>query len=72
MKWDSEKSSSASRQVRIWERASAPVMKKRSASPWTARRSRRVSIVYVGPLRSISLRLTENCGLDAVAMTVIR
>ena len=29
-------------------------------------------MVYVGPPRSMSLRLTENCGLDAVAMTVIR
>lgn len=31
-----------------------------------------VSIVYVGPGRSMSTRLTENRGLEAVAMTVIR
>ena len=29
-------------------------------------------MVYVAPPRSMSMRLTENCGLDAVAMTVIR
>ena len=29
-------------------------------------------MVYVWPPRSMSLRLTENCGLEAVAMTVIR
>ena len=28
--------------------------------------------VYVGPARSMSTRLTQNRGLDAVAMTVIR
>ena len=31
-----------------------------------------MSIVYVGPGRSMSTRLTENRGLDAVAITVIR
>jgi len=34
--------------------------------------SRSVSVVYVGPLRSTSIRLTENCGLEAVAITVMR
>ena len=34
--------------------------------------SRIVSIVYVGPARSMSTRLTQNRGLDAVAITVIR
>jgi hypothetical protein len=29
-------------------------------------------MVYVGPPRSMSTRLTENRGLDAVAITVIR
>ena len=37
-----------------------------------ARRSRRVSLVYVGPGRSTSTRDTVNRGLDAVAITVIR
>ena len=31
-----------------------------------------VSAVYVGPPRSMSTRLTENRGLEAVATTVIR
>ena len=35
-------------------------------------RSRSVSMVYVGPARSMSTRETENRGLDAVAITVIR
>jgi nicotinate-nucleotide adenylyltransferase len=29
-------------------------------------------VVYVGPVRSMSTRDTQNRGLDAVAMTVIR
>ena len=56
--------SSASCQVRIWASASAPVMKYRSQSgPRSARRSRSVSTVYVGPPRSMSIRLTEKRGL---------
>jgi hypothetical protein len=35
-------------------------------------RSRRVSMVKVGPVRSMSTRDTQNLGLAAVAMTVIR
>jgi hypothetical protein len=31
-----------------------------------------VSTVYVGPPRSMSTRLTEKRGFDAVAITVIR
>ncbi|KIX79376.1 hypothetical protein SF12_05095 [Streptomyces sp. MBRL 601] len=50
----------------------APVMKNRSVSALSTARSRRVSVVYVGPPRSMSMRLTENCGFSAVAMTVIR
>src|SRR5215207_6005672 len=73
MKWASSKISSASFQDRIFSSASAPVMKNSSVpSPYCLRRSRRVSMVYVGPGRSMSTRLTENRGLDAVAMTVIR
>ena len=54
-------------------RASAPVMKNSSVSaPYTARRSRSVSVVKVGPGRSMSSRLTEKRGLDAVAITVMR
>ena len=52
--------------------ASAPVMKYRSASGIFSVRSRSVSIVYVGPLRSMSTRDTVNRGLEAVAITVIR
>ncbi len=65
-------SSSASRQVKISPSASAPVMKYRSASGSSLRRSRSVSIVYVGPCRSMSTRDTQKRGFDAVAMTVIR
>lgn len=72
MKWASENSSSVLRQLRICESASAPVMKKRSVSGLPSASSRRVSIVYVLPPRSMSILLTENCGFDAVAMTVIR
>jgi len=32
--------------------------------PYPSRRSCKVSIVYVGPGRSMSTRLTENCGLE--------
>src|SRR4029079_8240229 len=71
-KWASSKSREASRQVKISPRASAPVMKNSSASGRTAARSRSVSIVYVGPPRSMSTRDTVNRGLDAVATTVIR
>ena len=39
--------------------------------PLTAR-SRSVSIVYVGPARSMSMRDTRNSGFEAVAITVIR
>ena len=42
------------------------------ASPYRSLRSVSVSIVYVGPDRSMSTRLTENAGFDAVAITVIR
>ncbi len=70
--WASLNISSTSRQVRIWASASAPVMKNSSASGYSSDRSRRVSIVYVGPGRSMSTRLTENRGFDAVAITVIR
>ena len=59
-------------QVKIEPSASAPVMKYNSASGFCPRRSRNVSFVYVGPPRSMSTRLTENRGLDAVAITVIR
>lgn len=52
--------------------ASAPVMKYSSSVGYTSRRSRRVSMVYVGPPLSISTRETVNCGFDAVAITVIR
>ena len=52
--------------------ASAPVMKNSSASGRCVRRSRNVSIVYVGPGRSMSTRLTVKRGLAAVAITVIR
>jgi hypothetical protein len=71
-KWASANSSSASRQVRICASASAPVMKNSSASACCARSARKVSTVYVGPARSISSRLTEKRGFDAVAMTVMR
>ena len=71
-KWASSNISSASRQVRICASASAPVMKKKSSSGRLDLRSRSVSIVYVGPSRSMSTRLTENRGLEAVAITVIR
>ena len=48
-------------------------MKNRSTSePRSFRRSRSVSTVYVGPSRSMSVRLTLNRGFDAVAITVIR
>jgi hypothetical protein len=47
-------------------------MKNSSASGIASRRSRRVSIVYVGPPRSMSTRETVNRGFDAVAITVIR
>ena len=52
--------------------ASAPVMKNSSADGRCFFTSRRVSIVYVGPGRSMSTRLTENRGFEAVAITVIR
>ena len=52
--------------------ASAPVMKNSSASGISALRSRSVSIVYVGPERSMSTRDTWKRGLAAVATTVIR
>jgi hypothetical protein len=72
-KWAISTSSSASRQEKIWPSASAPVMKKKSTSPpRSSRRSLSVSTVYVGPPRSMSTRLTEKRGLEAVAMTVIR
>ena len=48
-------------------------MKNSSTSgPRRLRSSPSVSIVYVGPGRSISTRLTENRGFEAVAITVIR
>ena len=48
-------------------------MKNSSGSSRAApRRSRSVSMVYVGPWRSMSTRLTVNRGFDAVAITVIR
>ena len=61
---------STSRQVRIWARASAPVMKNSSAPGRIAEMSSTVSTVYVGPGRSMSTRLTQNRGLEAVAITV--
>jgi hypothetical protein len=68
-----ENSESTSCQVKMLASASAPVMKYRSvAGPLAARRSRSVSMVYVGPGRSMSTRLTLNRGLEAVAITVIR
>ncbi|BAS17763.1 hypothetical protein AHiyo8_60660 [Arthrobacter sp. Hiyo8] len=67
-----DQSSSTSFQDRICARASAPVMKNKSASGRCVRRSRRVSIVKVGPGRSTSTRLTVKLGLEAVAMTVIK
>ena len=72
MKWASSRNRSLSRQLRIWASASAPVMKNSSASGRCGLRSVSVSIVYVGPPRSTSTRLTENRGLEAVAMTVMR
>ncbi|PWW25133.1 hypothetical protein JD79_04329 [Geodermatophilus normandii] len=71
-KWASRRKRSLSRQLRICDSASAPVMKNSSASGRWACRSERVSMVYVGPSRSTSTRLTENRGLEAVAMTVMR
>src|SRR4051812_12972625 len=68
----SSNNSSALRQVKMSLRASAPVMKYRSASDSSSWRSRSVSMVYVGPLRSMSTRETQNRGFEAVAMTVIR
>src|SRR6478736_6260563 len=65
-------SSSASFQVRICSIASAPVMKKSSASGRASRRSRSVSTVKVSPGRSTSTRLTVKRGFEAVAMTVMR
>jgi hypothetical protein len=47
-------------------------MKYRSASGIALARSRRVSMVYVGPARSMSTRETQNRGFEAVAITVIR
>ena len=72
MKWARSNSCWLSRQLTIWASASAPVMKNSSASGRCRRRSVRVSIVYVGPPRSMSTRLTEKRGLEAVAMTVMR
>ncbi len=48
------------------------VMKNSSSSGRSARMSRRVSIVNVGPGRSMSTLLTVKRGLEAVAMTVMR
>ncbi len=70
--WARVNSSSTSFHEKMCASASAPVMKKSSASGRWACRSRRVSMVYVGPSRSMSTRLTENRGFDAVAMTVMR
>ena len=56
----------------IWAMASAPVIKNKSASGRILRRSRKVSIVKVGPGLSMSTRLTVNWGFAAVAMTVIK
>ena len=58
----SANSSSARCQPRIASSASAPVMKNSSmfSPPYRSRRSCSVSIVYVGPGRSMSTRLTEN------------
>ena len=47
-------------------------MKNSSASGRMAAISRIVSMVNVGPGRSMSTRLTQNRGLDAVAITAIR
>src|SRR5215213_1460561 len=68
----SANSSTDERQPRMSASASAPVMKNRSASGWSAARSVRVSIVYVGPPRSRSTRDTVKRGFEAVATTVIR
>lgn len=70
--WAMSHSRCTSFQVMICSRASAPVMKNRSASGRNVRRSRRVSAVYVGPGRSMSTRDTVNRGFEAVATTVIR
>ena len=72
MKWASSNRRSASFHERISASASAPVMKNSSSSGRSALMSRRVSIVYVGPGRSMSTRLTVKRGLEAVAMTVMR
>src|SRR6476469_2962984 len=72
MKWASSKRCSASFQDRISARASAPVMKNSSSSGRSVLMSRRVSIVNVGPGRSMSTLLTVKRGLEAVAMTVMR
>ena len=64
--------SSARCQVARPARASAPVMKKSSTSgPSSARRSVRVSTVYVGPSRSTSTRDAARRGSGSVAMTVM-
>ena len=62
-KWARFQTSSTSFHSRICATASAPVMKNRSASGRALRMSRRVSIVYVGPSRSMSTRLTVNRGI---------
>ena len=72
MKCASSQRCSASFHERISARASAPVMKNSSSSGRSARMSRRVSIVNVGPGRSMSTLLTVKRGLEAVAMTVMR
>ena len=72
MKWARVSASCWSFHDRIWASASAPVMKNNSAPGCSSAMSRIVSIVYVGPGRSMSTRLTQNRGLDAVAITVIR
>ena len=72
MKCASSHSRPASFQWMISARASAPVMKNSYVSGRWVCRSRRVSIVYVGPGRSMSTRLTVKRGFDAVAMTVMR
>jgi hypothetical protein len=73
MKWARSNSWSAPRRVRICDSASAPVMKNQLGG-----RFHLVAQVAQGrrcgccPERSMSTRLTENRGFDAVAITVIR
>ena len=73
MKWASSNSSSLSRQLRIWlQRVGAG--DEEQVGVRAAARAGRAACRWCrsGPPRSMSTRLTENRGLDAVAMTVIR